>query len=139
MLSSFLYLLGLIVALFWLIQLIDLFLRDLRDFESHTHKLIWFWFLSPARSSAPSGTTSGNATSWPSKPNGSDANVYAWVCMAERCSMKQRVFNLKQGLRRLAPLTPLIALAIAVCLTIGDNRAIFPHRQSKSVGRSGSR
>lgn len=45
MLSSFLYLLGLIVALFWLIQLIDLFIRDLRDFESHTHKLTWFLVL----------------------------------------------------------------------------------------------
>ncbi len=45
MLSSFLYLLGLIVALFWVIQLIDLFVRDLRDFESHTHKLVWFLVL----------------------------------------------------------------------------------------------
>ncbi|HNY78364.1 MAG: PLDc N-terminal domain-containing protein [Sedimentisphaerales bacterium] len=45
MLSSFLYLLGLIAALFWLIQLIDLFIRDLRDFESHTHKLTWFLVL----------------------------------------------------------------------------------------------
>ncbi len=45
MLSSFLYLFGLIVGLFWLIQLIDLFLRDLRHFESHTHKLIWFLVL----------------------------------------------------------------------------------------------
>ncbi|NLZ04551.1 MAG: hypothetical protein GXY19_05230 [Phycisphaerae bacterium] len=38
-------LLGLIAALFWLIQLIDLFIRDLRDFESHTHKLTWFLVL----------------------------------------------------------------------------------------------
>ncbi len=45
MLSSLLYLLGLIAALFWLIQLIDLFIRDLRDFESHTHKLTWFLVL----------------------------------------------------------------------------------------------
>lgn len=27
---------------FWLIQVIDLLMRNVRDFESHTHKLIWF-------------------------------------------------------------------------------------------------
>jgi hypothetical protein len=27
---------------FWLAQVIDLLLRDERDFESHTHKLTWF-------------------------------------------------------------------------------------------------
>ncbi len=27
---------------FWLIQVIDLLFRDLRFFESHTHKLTWF-------------------------------------------------------------------------------------------------
>jgi H+/Cl- antiporter ClcA len=45
MLSSFLYLLAIIVGLFWLIQLIDLFIRDRGDFESHTHKLVWFLVL----------------------------------------------------------------------------------------------
>lgn len=45
MLYSFLYLLAGIAALFWLIQLIDLLLHDLRDFESHTHKLTWFLVL----------------------------------------------------------------------------------------------
>jgi hypothetical protein len=45
MLSSFLYLLGIIVGLFWLSQLIDLFIRDPREFGSHTHKLTWFLVL----------------------------------------------------------------------------------------------
>ncbi len=45
MLSDFIYLLALIAGLFWLIQLIDLLLRDLRHFESHTHKLTWFLVL----------------------------------------------------------------------------------------------
>ena len=30
---------------FWLIQAFDLLFRDLRFFESHTHKLIWFLVL----------------------------------------------------------------------------------------------
>ncbi len=30
---------------FWLIQVIDLLSRDLRFFESHTHKLTWFLVL----------------------------------------------------------------------------------------------
>ena len=30
---------------FWLIQVLDLLLRDLRFFESHTHKLTWFLVL----------------------------------------------------------------------------------------------
>ena|GEM_PF-1386892 len=30
---------------FWLIQLCDLLFRDLRFFESHTHKLTWFLVL----------------------------------------------------------------------------------------------
>lgn len=30
---------------FWLIQAFDLFFRDLRFFESHTHKLTWFLVL----------------------------------------------------------------------------------------------
>jgi uncharacterized membrane protein YgcG len=30
---------------FWLIQVLDLLFRDLRFFESHTHKLIWFLVL----------------------------------------------------------------------------------------------
>lgn len=30
---------------FWLIQVFDLFFRDLRFFESHTHKLAWFLVL----------------------------------------------------------------------------------------------
>lgn len=45
MLFSFLYLLAIIVGLFWLIQLIDLLLRDVRGFESHTHQLAWFLVL----------------------------------------------------------------------------------------------
>lgn len=27
---------------FWLVQLIDLLMRDEAEFESHTHKLTWF-------------------------------------------------------------------------------------------------
>ena len=30
---------------FWLIQVFDLLFRDLRFFESHTHKLTWFLVL----------------------------------------------------------------------------------------------
>lgn len=30
---------------FWLIQVLDLLFRDLRFFESHTHKLVWFLVL----------------------------------------------------------------------------------------------
>lgn len=45
MLYSFLYLLAGIAILFWLIQVIDLLLRDVRDFESQTHKLAWFLVL----------------------------------------------------------------------------------------------
>jgi len=30
---------------FWLVQVFDLLFRDLRFFESHTHKLIWFLVL----------------------------------------------------------------------------------------------
>ena len=30
---------------FWLIQVLDLLFRDLRFFESHTHKLTWFLVL----------------------------------------------------------------------------------------------
>ena len=45
MLYSFLYLFAGIAVLFWLIQVIDLLLRDVRGFESHTHKLAWFLVL----------------------------------------------------------------------------------------------
>jgi len=27
---------------FWIVQIIDLLLRDVAQFESHTHKLLWF-------------------------------------------------------------------------------------------------
>jgi len=36
------YLVGSVIFIFWILQLIDLFLRDNRHFESHTHKLVWF-------------------------------------------------------------------------------------------------
>jgi len=40
------YLLVVVAAVgFWLIQVLDLFFRDLRFFESHTHKLTWFLVL----------------------------------------------------------------------------------------------
>lgn len=45
MMSSLAYLLFYIGILFWLIQVIDLLFRDLRFFESHTHKLTWFLVL----------------------------------------------------------------------------------------------
>jgi len=32
-------------VIFWLIQVIDLLMRDVRDFDSHTHKLTWFLVL----------------------------------------------------------------------------------------------
>lgn len=45
MMSSLAYLLFYIGILFWLIHVIDLLFRDLRFFESHTHKLTWFLVL----------------------------------------------------------------------------------------------
>ncbi len=45
MMSSLAYLLCYVGILFWLIQVIDLLFRDLRFFESHTHKLTWFLVL----------------------------------------------------------------------------------------------
>ena len=45
MMGSLAYLLFCIGIIFWLIQLIDLLFRDLRFFESHTHKLTWFLVL----------------------------------------------------------------------------------------------
>jgi len=45
MMGSLGYFLMYIGILFWLIQVIDLLFRDLRFFESHTHKLTWFLVL----------------------------------------------------------------------------------------------
>ncbi|MHC4520878.1 MAG: PLDc N-terminal domain-containing protein [Planctomycetota bacterium] len=45
MLYSFAWLVAVIAGGFWLIQVADLFIRDMRDFESHTHKLAWFLVL----------------------------------------------------------------------------------------------
>jgi Na+-transporting NADH:ubiquinone oxidoreductase subunit NqrE len=45
MMGSLAYLLLYIGILFWLIQVGDLLIRDLRFFESHTHKLTWFLVL----------------------------------------------------------------------------------------------
>jgi len=45
MMGSLAYLLCYIAGFFWLIQAIDLIFRDLRFFESHTHKLTWFLVL----------------------------------------------------------------------------------------------
>ncbi len=39
------YLVFFAVLGFWLLQVIDLLFRDLRFFESHTHKLTWFLVL----------------------------------------------------------------------------------------------
>ncbi len=39
------YLIVFAVLGFWLLQVIDLLFRDLRFFESHTHKLTWFLVL----------------------------------------------------------------------------------------------
>jgi hypothetical protein len=36
------YVVALVAFGFWLIQVIDLLMRDVRDFENHTHKLMWF-------------------------------------------------------------------------------------------------
>ena len=36
------YVVGLVALGFWLVQVIDLLMRDEAEFESHTHKLIWF-------------------------------------------------------------------------------------------------
>jgi len=45
MMGSLAYLLMYVGILFWLIQVGDLLIRDLRFFESHTHKLTWFLVL----------------------------------------------------------------------------------------------
>ena len=42
MLHAFISLLLVLSVCFWLVQLVDLLLRDPDYFESHTHKLIWF-------------------------------------------------------------------------------------------------
>jgi hypothetical protein len=39
------WMLGTLVVLFWLIEVVDLFGRDVGEFESHTHKLTWFLVL----------------------------------------------------------------------------------------------
>jgi hypothetical protein len=45
MLSSVYHVVVTVLAVFWLIQVFDLFMRDMRFFESHTHKLAWFLVL----------------------------------------------------------------------------------------------
>ncbi len=45
MMGSLTYLLFCVGIIFWLIQVIDLLFRDMRFFESHTHKLTWFLVL----------------------------------------------------------------------------------------------
>jgi hypothetical protein len=42
---SMYHLLVMVLAVFWLMQVIDLIFSDLRFFESHTHKLTWFLVL----------------------------------------------------------------------------------------------
>jgi hypothetical protein len=42
MLGMVYYLVVVAAFCFWLVQVIDLLLRDAGDFESHTHKLTWF-------------------------------------------------------------------------------------------------
>ena len=42
MISEITILIGVVAALFWLVQVIDLLRRPLHYFESHIHKLIWF-------------------------------------------------------------------------------------------------
>ena len=45
MVATIVYVLIAVVSIFWLIQVIDLLTRDVKDFESHTHKLVWFLVL----------------------------------------------------------------------------------------------
>ena len=45
MVAMMYYVVALAAFGFWLIQVIDLLSRDLRFFESHTHKLTWFLVL----------------------------------------------------------------------------------------------
>ncbi|MEN8127182.1 MAG: hypothetical protein ABFR90_05165 [Planctomycetota bacterium] len=42
MLPCFVYIVAVIAALFWLVQVIDLLYRPQDYFESHVHKLVWF-------------------------------------------------------------------------------------------------
>ena len=42
MLSIIFYIVVFVALLFWLTQLISVLCRDVEDFESHTHKLVWF-------------------------------------------------------------------------------------------------
>jgi len=42
MLPGFVYLIAVFAACFWLVQVFDLFFRELDYFESHMHKLVWF-------------------------------------------------------------------------------------------------
>lgn len=42
MFACVVYLFAALAGLFWLIQVFDLFFRDMDYFESHTHKLVWF-------------------------------------------------------------------------------------------------
>ncbi len=45
MAASIFYLVAFVAIIFWLIQVVDLLMRDGRDFESRTHKLTWFLVL----------------------------------------------------------------------------------------------
>ena len=45
MFASLLYISLMIVVCFWFVQVCDLLFRELRYFESHTHKLTWFLVL----------------------------------------------------------------------------------------------
>ena len=42
MISAILYVLLVLAAFFWLVQVIDVLVRHPAHFESHTHKLTWF-------------------------------------------------------------------------------------------------
>ena len=41
-LGFLIYFIPICASIFWLGRLIDLLCRDVSDFESHTHKLVWF-------------------------------------------------------------------------------------------------
>jgi cytosine/uracil/thiamine/allantoin permease len=40
--ATMLYGMTLVAVLFWVLQVLDLLLRDETEFESHAHKLLWF-------------------------------------------------------------------------------------------------
>jgi len=45
MMYTIFHLVAYVAVAFWLFQVVDLFIRDMRFFESHTHKLTWFLVL----------------------------------------------------------------------------------------------